>query len=94
MTVNELLRTQGHSAPANKYQRLQLRIGFAELELPTDYVTKLNFPIFEAAEVPLPREGKRFDDALLELTWSQADTLLRVLRREQAKISQQGRPAK
>lgn len=70
------------SKSSSSHQRLMIRCLFGDLELPTDYITKLNLSVFDAAEVPRPTEGVQVDVALAALTGEQAGRLITALKQQ------------
>lgn len=68
-------------------QRLYARILFRDLDLPTDYITKMNFAVFDAAGLPRPTEGTRVDSALESITVDQCKKLITALEGEKRKVS-------
>lgn len=62
------------------HQRGMIRGLLRDLDLPTDYVTKLNFAAFDAAKVRRPTEGCRVDSALEQVTQDEASRLITALK--------------
>lgn len=68
--------------PSTPWQRLYIRTMLRQLDLPTDYVSRLNFRAFDAAKLPRPVLGKRVDEVLEALTKQQASALIRAIEPE------------
>lgn len=74
------------AAPSTPRQRLYIRTMLQQLDLPTDYVTRLNCPTFRAANLEQPRLGRRVDEVLEALTKTQASMLIKALEKEVADL--------
>lgn len=74
------------AGPSTSRQRLYIRTMLQQLDLPTDYVTRLNCPTFRAANLEQPRLGRRVDEVLEALTNPQASALIKALEKEVADL--------
>lgn len=73
-------RAQTKRMLATPHQRMAIRCGFRELELPTDQVTLLHRTHFRRAGLPDPTPGTDVDSHLCAMTRAEASRLIDALK--------------